>query len=172
MTTYLRNKAKESGLTEDEYIDTLEQMEVARAQELEQQELEEMIESGVAEHIARKVIDTAKVAKELKAEKLKLQEQHKLDESRAMKEAENNAFLEAYPDINIKDIPKEVFKEAEKSNLLTAYTRYQNAQLAKEIEILKQNKTNDKTSPVKGTTEHGGVVVAKEDPFLKGFGIE
>jgi len=172
MTTYLRNKAKESGMSEDDYIDTLEQMEVNQTKDQEQQEINEMIENGVAEHIAKKVIETNRVAKELKTEQLKLKEQQKLADVRATKDAENNTFLETYPDVNVKDIPKEVFKEAENSSLLTAYTRYQNKQLAKEIEILKQNKTNDKTSPVESTTKHGGVVVEKEDPFLTGFGIK
>ena len=169
--TFVREKAKEQGLTSSEYISKLRNDEIVLVKQQEENELNEMIENGVAEHIARKVIDTNKVAMRLDREDAKRAEQAKEVQLKEAKEADTNMFLEAYPDVNIKDIPQEVFKDAEKSNLLTAYTKHQNTQLLKQIETLKQNKTNEATSPVKTTTEHGGVVVEKEDPFLKGLGF-
>lgn len=167
--TYLKEKAKESGMTTKDYIKAIKDYEVEQAKKQEETELQEMIESGVAEHIARKVIETNRIAKELQQEKAKIAEEKRIVEENKKKEAENEEFLNAFPNVDIKSIPAEVFKDAEKSNLLTAYTKYQNQQLLKEIELLKQNKKNEDSSPIKGTTEHGGVVVEKTDDFLKGL---
>ena len=169
--TYLKEKAKESGMTTKDYIKAIKDYEEHQAKKQEETELQEMIDNGVAEHIARKVIETNKIAKELQQEKLRIAEEKRIVEDAKKKEAENEEFLEAYPSVDIKTIPVEVFKEAEKSNLLTAYTKYHNQQLLKEIELLKQNKKNEESSPIKGTTEHGGVVVEKTDDFLKGLGL-
>jgi len=167
--TYLKEKAKESGMTTKDYIKAIKDYEVQQAEKQEATELQEMIDNGVAEHIARKVIETNKIAKELQQEKARIAEEKKIVEDAKKKEAENEEFLNAYPNVDIKAIPAEVFKEAEKSNLLTAYTKHQNQQLLKEIELLKQNKKNEDSSPIKGTTEHGGVVIEKQDDFLIGF---
>ena len=169
--TYIKEKAKENGMTPTEYIKAVKEFEIEQAKKQEQEELNEMIESGVAEHIARKVIETNKVAKELQQEKLKLQEAERLANERASKDAEHAKFLETYPDVDIKSIPKEVYQEAEKSNLITAYTKHLNAKLQQEIAQLKQAKQNEESSPIKGTTEHGGVVNEKISDFEKGFGI-
>jgi hypothetical protein len=169
--SYIREKAKESGMTPSEYIKAIknyEQEEIKRQEELE---VNEMIENGVAENIARKVIETNRLGKELQQEKLKIKQQEEQLQIKAKQEAEDNLFLETYPNVNIKEIPNEVFEEAKKTNLITAYTQYQNKELQKQLEILKQTTKNDKTSPVKGTTEHGGVVVEKQDDFLKGFNL-
>jgi len=169
---YIKSKAKESGMTTQEYIQAIKDYEIKQQEAQEAQELEEMIENGVAEHIARKVIETNKVAKELQQEKAKLQEAEKQKELQSKKDAENEEFLRNYPNVDIKEIPKEVFVEAEKIGLLSAYARHENAKLKAELEVLKQNKANKESSPVKGTTEHGGVVIDKGDDFLKGLGLE
>jgi len=166
---YIREKSKENGMTPAEYIKALKDYEVTQAKEQEEAEVNEMVENGVAETIARKVIETNRMAKELAQEKLNIKnQQDELAKSKA-KEAENDLFLQAYPNIDVKTIPKEVFVDAEKSNLLTAYTKYENEQLKKQLALLKQNESNEKSSPVKGTTEHGGVVVEKQDDFLTGL---
>lgn len=169
---YIKSKAKESGMSTQDYIKALKDYEIKQQEQQEAIELEEMIENGVAEHIAKKVIETNRLAKELQAERLKLQEAEKSKELQAKKEAENQEFLRNYPDVDIKQIPKEVFEDAEKIGLLSAYARYENNKLKKELEVLKQNQNNKESSPVKGTTEHGGVVIEKQDDFLKGLGIE
>ena len=169
---YIKSKAKESGMSTQDYIKALKDYEIKQQEQQEETELEEMIENGVAEHIAKKVIETNRLAKELQAERLKLQEAEKTKELQAKKEAENQEFLRNYPDVDIKSIPKEVFADAEKIGLLSAYARYENNKLKKELEVLKQNQNNKESSPIKGTTEHGGVVIEKQDDFLKGLGIE
>jgi hypothetical protein len=169
---YIKSKAKESGMSTQDYIKALKDYEIKQQEQQEETELEEMIENGVAEHIAKKVIETNRLAKELQAERLKLQEAEKTKELQDKKEAENQEFLRNYPDVDIKQIPKEVFADAEKIGLLSAYARYENNKLKKELEVLKQNQNNKESSPIKGTTEHGGVVIEKQDDFLKGLGIE
>ena len=169
--TYLKEKAKSLGLTTEQYIIEVEKYEVEQERNAEQQELAEMIESGVAENIAKKVIETNKLAKELNAERLKIKADKEAEVERTRKSAESEEFLKTFPNVKATDIPKEVFIEAEKSNLTTAYTKYENETLKKELEILKKNQTNKNSSPVKGTTEHGGVAIEKEDDFLKGFGL-
>lgn len=169
---YIKSKAKESGMSTQDYIKALKDYEIKQQEQQEETELEEMIENGVAEHIAKKVIETNRLAKELQAERLKLQEAEKTKELQDKKEAENQEFLRNYPDVDIKSIPKEVFADAEKIGLLSAYARYENNKLKKELEVLKQNQNNKESSPIKGTTEHGGVVIEKQDDFLKGLGIE
>jgi len=169
---YIKSKAKESGMSTQDYIKALKDYEIKQQKQQEETELEEMIENGVAEHIAKKVIETNRLAKELQAERLKLQEAEKTKELQDKKEAENQEFLRNYPDVDIKQIPKEVFADAEKIGLLSAYARYENNKLKKELEVLKQNQNNKESSPIKGTTEHGGVVIEKQDDFLTGLGIE
>lgn len=169
--SYIKSKAEESGMTPQEYIKALKEYEAKQEETLEQQELEEMIENGVAENIARKVIETNRLAKDLQKEKAKLQQAEKEKEIASKKDAENAEFLRNYPDVDIKEIPKEVFVEAEKIGLLSAYARHENAKLKSELEILKQNKINKESSPIKGTTEHGGMEIVKEDDFLKGLGF-
>lgn len=173
--TYLKEKAKESGMTTKDYIKAIKDYEVQQAQVRETEEIQRLVEDGVSEITARRMIEAEKksanaekLAKEILAER----EARKVEEDeKRRKEAENEEFLNAYPSVDIKTIPIEVFKEAEKSNLLTAYTKHQNQQLLKEIELLKQNNKNDVSSPIKGTTEHGGVVIEKQDDFLVGFGV-
>ena len=168
---YIRSKAKESGLTPNEYIKALKDMETNQTKQQEADEFNEMIENGVAENIAKKVIDTNRIAKEIQQEKLRLKEDQDILRANEAKDNDNKMFLEKYPDVKIKDIPKEVYADAEKTNLITAYTEYQNKQLMKQLEEMKHNKTNEDTSPVTTTTEHGGVVVEKKDDFLTGLGF-
>lgn len=166
---YIKEKAKEADMSTTDYIRELKKFEIQQQEQQEQNEIDEMVENGVSQEIARKVIETNKIAKELQAEKQKIADEKKQLELSRQKEAENELFLQAYPDIDIKSIPKEVFLEAEKTNLLTAYTQFKNKELVIEIERLKQEQNNKQTSPVKGTTEHGGVVTEKEDDFIKGL---
>lgn len=165
---WLDTKAKENGMTRQEYLKAVQEFETQQAKAQEEAELNDMLDNGIAEEVARKVIETNRIAKELAAEKARLKEQEAQLKVKEAKEREDQRFLEAYPDVDIKSIPKEVFKDAEQTSLLEAYTRYKNQELMKELEILKQNEKNKKTSPVKATTDNGSGEIEK-DPFLKGF---
>lgn len=170
---FLKEEAKAAGMDTKQYIKALKEYKAQQEQVKEAEDIQRLIDEGVSENTARRMIEAEKKsanAERLAKEVLAEREARKVEEEiQKRKEAENEEFLNAYPSVDIKTIPAEVFKEAEKSNLLTAYTKYQNQQLLKEIELLKQNKKNDESSPIKGTTEHGGVVIEKEDDFLKGL---
>lgn len=167
--TYIKAKSKEAGMTPTEYIKAIKDYEEQQAKQQEEAEIDEMVENGVAENIARKVIETNRVAKELEAEKLRIRQEQEALQKQKQKDQENTDFLRAYPEVNVKDIPKEVFVEAEKIGLLGAYARYENAKLKQELELAKQNQKNEKTSLVKSVTEHGGLDLEIEDDFLKGL---
>lgn len=162
---WLDAKAKENGMTRKEYIEAVKTYEKEQEKAKEQEEIEALMDGGMPEELAQKVIETNRVAKELAAEKAKMKEQEAVKERELAKEKEQERFLEAYPDVEIKSIPNEVFKEAEQTSLLEAYTRYKNAELVKEMEVLKQNLKNKETSPVSGTQTHG--VTEKVDPADK-----
>lgn len=166
---YIKEKSKEAGMTPTEYIKAIKEYETLQAKQQEQAEIDEMIENGVAENIARKVIETNRVAKELEAEKLRIRQEQEALQKQKQKDQENTDFLRAYPEVNVKDIPKEVFVEAEKIGLLGAYAKYENTKLKQELELAKQNQKNEKTSLVKSVTEHGGLDLEIEDDFLKGL---
>ena len=166
--SYIKEIAKESGMTTTEYLKAAKEFREQQAIQQEQAEIDEMVENGIAENIARKVIETNRVAKELEAEKLKIkQEQAEIAKAKE-REAENEQFITAYPDIDIKSIPKEVFVDAEKMGLIGAYSKYENAKLKTELDILRKNQQNDKSSPVTSTTEHGSKDI-ETDEFLRGL---
>lgn len=167
--SYIKEKSKEAGMTPTDYIKAIKGYEEQQAKQEEETEIAEMIDNGIAENIARKVVETNKVAKELAAEKLKLQEEQTKLAKQKERENSDKQFIAAHPDLDIKSIPKEVFIEAEKIGLDNAYSKYENAKLKNEIKILRQNQNNKETSPVKSTTEHGGVAVEQEDDFMRGF---
>lgn len=167
--SYFEEKAKENGMSVEQYAEALKNYEKEQAKAQEQSELQEMIDNGISESIARKVVETNRIAKELNAEKLKIAEEKKAIEQLKQKEQETDKFLTAFPNVDIKSIPKEVFKDSESMGLVAAYTKYENAKLRQELDLLKQNKKNEESSPVKSVTEHGGVSIEEKDDFLKGL---
>ena len=85
--TYIREKAKDNGMTPSEYIKALKDYEVNQAKTAEENEIKEMIENGVAENIARKVVETNRLAKELNEEKLRIKKEQEKIESENKKES-------------------------------------------------------------------------------------
>lgn len=170
--SYFEEKAKENGMSVEQYTEALKGYEKEQSKAQEQAELQDMIDNGISESIARKVVETNRIAKELNAEKLQIAEDKKALELAKQKEQETDKFLTAFPSVDIKSIPNEVFKDSESMGLVSAYTKYENAKLKQELDLLKQNKQNKDSSPVKGTTEHGGVVIEAKDDFLIGLGID
>lgn len=77
-------------------------------------------------------------------------------------------FNELYPDMTVNDIPDEVFADIEKKGLtlLEAYQRYENAELKKQAEALKQNYKNAKSTL--GSAKDNKQQLKKDD-FLSEF---
>ena len=167
--SYVSKKAQELGITVDEYMDQVEAYEQEQEKAREQERLDEMIANGVPEDVAKEVIATSQLRKQLQEEKNQLEKEKKAREDKEKENQEYLDFLEAFPDVKAEDIPKEVYAEARKSNLITAYMKWQNAELKKQVDRLKQNEKNISSS-VGSTTQFGSEdETGKTDLFLEGF---
>lgn len=167
--SYVSKKAQELGITVDEYMDQVEAYEQEQEKAREQERLDEMIANGVPEDVAKEVIATSQLRKQLQEEKNQLEKEKKAREDKEKENQEYLDFLETFPDVKAEDIPKEVYAEARKSNLTTAYMKWQNAELKKQVDRLKQNEKNISSS-VGSTTQFGSEdETGKTDLFLEGF---
>ena len=167
--SYVSKKAQELGMTVDQYMDQVEQYEKEQEKAKEQERIDEMIANGVPEDVAKEVAATSQLRKQLQEEKNQLEKEKQEREENEKKNREYADFLEAFPDVKAEDIPKEVFLDAQKSNLTTAYLKWQNAEQKKQIERLKQNEKN-RSSSVGSTTQFGSKDETGEtDLFLEGF---
>jgi hypothetical protein len=166
--SYITNKATELGMSVDDYMEQVENYEKEQEKQREQERLEEMISSGVPEDVAKEVIATSQLRKELQAEKNQLEKEKKAREDKESKDKEYEDFIKEFPDVKAEDIPKDVFLNAENSSLREAYMKYQLEEQKKQIEILKKQNEN-KSSSVGSTTEFGGKENKATDPFLEGW---
>lgn len=169
--SYLKEKAEENGMTTKEFIKLVKEQEKAQKDAEYERQYNELLDSGISEELVKELVENSRKAKELEREmnKLKLQEQEKAQES--AKNQKYEEFLKAYPDVKVDELPKEVVLA---NDIKTAYVEYQNKELLKQIEILKQNQEIAKKNPVRGVSEHGGTTVSQKsnDPFLMGFDSE
>lgn len=166
--SYITNKATELGMSIDDYMDQVENYEKEQEKQREQERLEEMISNGVPEDVAKEVIATSQLRKELQAEKNQLEKEKKEKLDKESKDKEYADFIKEFPDVKAEDIPKDVFLDAENSSLREAYMKYQLEEQRKQIEILKKQNEN-KSSSIGSTTEFGGKENKATDPFLEGW---
>ena len=166
--SYITNKAAELGMSVDEYMDQVENYEKEQEKQREQDRLEEMISNGVPEDIAKEVVATSQLRKELQAEKNKLEKEKEERSKQESKDKEYADFIKEFPDVKAEDIPKDVFLNAENSSLREAYMKYQLEEQRKQIEILKKQNSNSSSS-IGSTTEFGGKENKATDPFLEGW---
>ena len=166
---YLKKKADELGISVDEYMDQVEDYERRQQEEQDQARLEEMIENGVPEDVAKEVIATAELRRKLQEKENELKEKEEASKKKEKEEKEYQDFLKNFPDVNPEDIPKEVFEEAVNSDLSSAYMKYKMKDLENQLKIAKQNQENAE-STVGGVTETGTTQENHTiDPFLEGF---
>lgn len=167
--TYIRNKADELGITVDEYMDQVEGYERQQKEEREKERLAEMVENGVPEDLAKEVIATAELRKQLQAKENELKAKEEASKKKEAEDKEYQDFLTNFPDVNPEDIPKEVFEDAVNSNLSSAYMKYKLKDLENQLKVAKQNEENS-ASTVGGVTETGTTQENHtKDPFLEGF---
>lgn len=167
--TYLKKKSAELGMTVDEYMDQVEQYEEQQRKEQEEERLGEMIENGVPEELAKEVIATAELRRQLQIKENELKEREEASKVKEKENKEYEEFLKNFPDVNPEDIPKEVFEEAVNSNLSSAYMKYKLKDLETQLKVAKQNEENA-ASTVGGVTETGTTQEKHtNDPFLDGF---
>ena len=166
--SYIKHKAEELGLSIDDYMEKVEQYEQDQQKQREQEKIEDMIANGVPEDVAKEVVATSQLRKELQLEKNKLEREKQERIEKESKDKEYADFIKEFPDVKAEDIPKDVFLDAENSSLREAYMKYQLEEQRKQIEILKKNNENSKHT-VGSTTERAGVESKTTDPFLMGF---
>lgn len=169
--SYINKKANELGLSVDEYMEQVEEYEKEQEREKNAQRLQEMIESGVPEDVAKEVIATSELRKQLQEEKNQLEKQKREQEEKQNKDKEYDDFIKEFPDVKAEEIPKEVFEAANSKGqtLLQAYKDYLYVEMKKELDQMKQNKENEEKSI--GSTQNYGGKDYKEpsDLFLEGF---
>lgn len=169
--SFISKKAQDLGITVDEYMDQVEAYEKEQQEKEDQKNLEDMMNNGVPEELAREVIATAELRRQLQAEKNELEKQKQEREEQNKKDAEYNNFIEEFPNVKAEDIPKDVFLNAQEKNisLTQAYKDYLYEETKKELEIMKQNQANS-TRTVGSTQGFGnGQENVASDPFLDGF---
>ena len=169
---YAKSKADELGISVEEYMDRVEKYEQEQKKAQEEQELEEMIENGVPDSLAREIL----AGRQLRFEYQKMKNEMKEWKESTQKEEEKNKkyqeFLEKFPDVNPEDIPKEVFEEAEKSSLSEAYMKWQLNELKNQLSVAKTNEKNA-ASTVGSVTSTGPTQENHSvDLFLEGFNEE
>jgi hypothetical protein len=166
---YAKQKADELGISVDEYMDKVEQYEKDQQKAQEQERLEQMIENGVPEDVAREVIATSQLRKQLQAKENELKAKEREQAEKEAKDKEYADFLKEFPDVNPEDIPKEVFEEAEKSSLSNAYLKWQLKETKNKLSVAEQNEKNSKAT-IGSVTETGQTKEKHEkDYFLEGF---
>lgn len=168
--TYISRKAKELGMTVDEYMDQVEAYEKQQEEDKKEARFQEMIDNGIPEDIAKEVIATSELRKELETMKAEQKAKEAEAEEKANKNKEYEDFLKAYPNVNVDEIPKEVFEKAQDSSLKEAYTEWRLAQLEKQLSIKNTNEKN-KQSSMGSITETGTTNESEngKDLFLEGF---
>ena len=169
LETYVKDKAEKLGISVDEYMDQVEKYEKEQQRKLEESELEELINSGAPESLAKELIAGRQERKELRQALNDINAQKEAAEKEAAKNKEYEDFLKQFPDVNPQNIPKEVFEDAENSTLSEAYMKWYIKDLEKQISIAKTNEKN-RNSSVGSTTETGPTNEKHErDFFLEGF---
>lgn len=169
---YIKQKADEMGISVDEYMDQVEEYEKQQKAEKDQERLEEMMESGVPEELAKEVIATAELRRQLQQKENELKEKEEASKKKEQENKEYEEFMKNFPDVNPEDIPKEVFEDAVNSNLSSAYMKYKMKDLENQLKVAKQNEENS-ASTVGGVTETGTTQENHtKDPFLEGFDSE
>lgn len=117
---------------------------------------QELMSQGMTEQAAKTHIGMEKKDAELTARENALKAQEaaqtsaaaRAQEAAANRQKDIQAFYKAYPGVDPKTIPQEVWAAVSKGETLTvAYTMYENRRLQAELAAEKQNKTNQASAP-------------------------
>jgi hypothetical protein len=166
---YAKEKADALGISVDEYMDRVERYEEDQKRQQEQSELDELVNAGMPDTLARELIAGREQRKQLQRELNEIKEEREAAKKEAAKNKEYEDFLNEFPDVKASEIPKEVFEEAEKTSLSNAYMKWKMKEMETQISILKTNEKN-KNSAVGGVTSTGPTNEKHEkDFFLEGF---
>lgn len=141
-----------------------------------------LVSQGNSRETAREIIrreDAERDLKKTNAAKAQEAERQKADAQmqefqKQAREKDVQAFIRLYGKIDAKDIPEEVWKDAnENGSLVAAYGRYENRKLQAQIQELQQklniqNKNEENKKKTVGSMKSDGTD-DKDDKFLAGF---
>lgn len=117
---------------------------------------QDLVRSGLSEEAAAEKLGIEKERAALDAQRAEIEAEKAAKESKVRQEQEKaqarqkdfEAFIAAYPGIDPKDIPKEVWASVQNGESLTmAYTKHENARLKAELAAERQNKVNQQKTP-------------------------
>ena len=166
---YAKEKADALGISVDEYMNQVEAYEKQQERQREADELEDLINAGTPESIAKELIASRQQRRQIQQELNDIKAEREADKRDKERTKEYQDFLEEFPDVKPESIPKEVFEDAERSSLKEAYMKWKLKDLEKQISISKTNEKN-KQSSIGSTTESGTVAEKHEkDLFLEGL---
>lgn len=166
---YISDVAKRMRMTPEQYIEKVKSYEEEQEKAKNEKAINEMVNNGVPEEVAREVVETRAIRQTLERERAELAEQKQTLEKEKLKDKEYQEFLEMYPDVEVDKIPEEVFKNAKNSNLISAYAQYENKLLKEKIKQMEQNNKNASSSPVATTSNGSSTEQTTKDAFLEGF---
>lgn len=156
---FLEELAENAGTSVDEVIDS------ARAAQLVKKD-------GLTPQAARQQIELNKREKALSVKELAANKAAKDEADKKAKiDAEFSAFAKEYPDIEGKDIPKEVWDEFKKTGKLTdAYRKHELSALKREIaELKKRAETAEKNSENRQKAAPSAVTAGQKSAALDPF---
>lgn len=167
--SFVENLAKQANMTPEQFIQAVQD-------EQYQDEIDELVKSGVKEDIAKEVVDTRRQKRQ--------ESQPQVTDQQKQEEKELVDFVEYYAKINGKtfdpdtdNLPDEVWKSsANGTPLKVAYMEYlleqkqeQQKEAQKQEQQKKQNEEAKKKAPVKGVSKGGPTKSPKKDPLFDGL---
>ncbi|MGM7719435.1 hypothetical protein [Metabacillus sp. Hm71] len=161
--SFVETQAKKHNMSVEEYLQAVEQAEY-------QDRINELVQKGISEEVAEELLENRKFRQQYESEQKAKAEEEK-------RNVEFQDFFAYFNQVNNRDfvpgkdeIPQQVWDAHQNGvPLKYAYMEHYNNELKTQMQILKQNKENEKRAPIGSVTSHGSTETASEDDFLKGF---
>lgn len=167
--SYITSKAQSMGISAKEYIQKVKNYEAEQAKAQIENDVQNMVNNGVPEEVARRVANVEARMKDLDTREAQLTKERQEAEAQKNKDKEYEDFLKEYSEVKAEDIPAEVFENAKTMGLRSAYAEYENKLLKQQIKQMEQNKNNASSSVVSATSDGSNTEQESKDAFLMGF---
>ena len=158
---YIKEKASNLNISEKQ-----------KEQETADRDIQNLVDKGIDETLAREIVETKLARKEFEKERAELQKRLAEDEAKKKEDAEYIEFINTHPEIKVDEIPQEVFENSKAIGLNAAYNQYENKLLKEKLKQLEQAQQNASSSPVALTTDGSTTEQQSKDAFFMGFDSE
>lgn len=159
---FVKELADQQALSVDELIDDIRATNLAQQREIEKNVAYERVRNRRKEAAEERAAKAQTPQEEKAPEKTPVS-----DEAAERRQREITEFIQEYPTVEAKDIPKEVWTEVNAGKtLLNAYRTYENNQLKAELDALKKNTENKAKSTGSRATAGNK---APEDKWFEGW---